>query len=269
MSRWATGALLLLAVGVPAVRATPLCTLVVEADTGKTLRQEGRCEERQTPASTFKIPLSLIGYDSGYLIDAHHPALPFREGYTVSESGSKATVDPTTWISNSVVWYSQQLTAWLGAERLQHYITRFGYGNQNLTGNAGMNDGLTQAWLSSSLRISPEEQVAFLRRLVNRELPVTTRAYEMTARLTAVSVLPGGWEVHGKTGAGYLMRADGSADIRQQVGWFVGWASRGPRTVVFACDISDDRPDSTRIGRQVREDFLARLPALLDGAPAR
>ena len=122
-------------------------------------------------------------------------------------------------------------------------MKRFNYGNQDLSGNPGMNDGLTQAWLDSSLQISPLEQVAFLHRLVTRQLGVSPRAYDMTARLTAVGTLPGGWAVHGKTGTGYRMNGErGGPDLHRQIGWFVGWASRDARTIVFACVITRRAP---------------------------
>jgi beta-lactamase class D len=249
--------------------ALPLCTVIAAGSSGRILRQQGDCASRLTPASTFKVPLSLMGFDAGYLTDEHHPALPFREGYVATDPSWKTTVDPSSWITNSVVWYSQQLTLWLGPERLQRYVKRFDYGNQDLSGNPGMNDGLTQAWLDSSLQISPLEQVAFLHRLVSRQLGVSPRAYDMTARLTAVAPLVGGWEVHGKTGTGYRMdREHGGPDLRRQVGWFVGWASRGGRTVVFASVIMDEHPESTRAGPRARSQLLAELPQLLATLPA-
>ena len=188
-----------------------------------------------------------MGYDSGFLTDEHHPALPYRESYLATDPAWKTTVDPTSWIHNSVVWYSQQFTVWLGPERLHDYIVRFKYGNQDISGNPGMNDGLTQAWLSSSLRISPLEQVSFLQKLVTRQLAASAHAYEMTARILAVGTLPNGWEVHGKAGTGYQMQANGP-DLKRQVGWFVGWASRGGRTIVFAYAIADEQPDEVECG---------------------
>jgi beta-lactamase class D len=266
MRRCAAGILIVLGAGFASnVGAAPLCTVLAEADSGKILKQQGTCEARLTPVSTFKIALSLIGYDAGFLTDEHHPALPYHEGYVASDPSWKTTVDPTTWITKSVVWYSQQLTTWLGEERLQRYVTRFKYGNQDLSGNPGMNDGLTQAWLDSSLRISPLEQVSFLEKVVNRQLGVSAHAYEMTAHLTAVGTLPNGWEVHGKTGTGFQMKADDGPDLTRQVGWYVGWASRGPRTVVFVYVIADEQPVSARAGPRAREAFTQRLPALLEG----
>jgi beta-lactamase class D len=249
--------------------AVPLCTVVAEGSGGRILQQQGDCAIRLTPASTFKVPLSLMGFDAGYLTDEHHPALPFRQGYVASDPSWKTTVDPSLWITNSVVWYSQQLTLWLGPERLQHYLKRFNYGNQDLSGNPGMNDGLTQAWLDSSLQISPLEQVAFLHRLVSRQLGVSARAYDMTARLMAVGTLPGGWAVHGKSGTGYRMNGGrGGPDLQRQIGWFVGWASRDERTIVFACVISDEHPESTRAGGRAKAQLMAQLPQLLASAPA-
>jgi beta-lactamase class D len=45
------------------------CTAVADVATGRVLKQDGACNQRVTPASTFKIALSLMGYDSDYLTD--------------------------------------------------------------------------------------------------------------------------------------------------------------------------------------------------------
>ncbi len=55
--------------------ARPVCTLVVEAD-DRVLHREGRCEEPESPASTFKIALAVMGYDAGVLIGPHEPVWP-------------------------------------------------------------------------------------------------------------------------------------------------------------------------------------------------
>jgi beta-lactamase class D len=270
MLKLTTGVLALWLVAVsPVLQAAPLCTLLAEAATNKVVKRAGEhCSERFTPASTFKIPLSLMGYDSGFLTDEHLPAIPYREGSPALDPSWKTTVDPTSWIKNSVVWYSQQMTGWLGKERLQRYISKFNYGNQDLSGNPGLNDGLTQAWLSSSLRISPLEQAAFLEKLLARQLPVSAHAYEMTRRILYVGELPNGWSVHGKTGTGYQMKDDGTPDLTRQIGWFVGWADKGKRNIVFVYAVSDEQERPTRAGLRARESFMERLPALLDALPA-
>ena len=55
------------------------CFVAKEGD--KVLQSEGDCKTRHAPCSTFKIPLALIGFDSGILIDETHPEWPFKEGY--------------------------------------------------------------------------------------------------------------------------------------------------------------------------------------------
>jgi beta-lactamase class D len=248
----------------PATQAGATCTVLSDATTGKLLHQEGNCAERVTPASTFKIALALMGYDAGFLTDEHLPALPFHEGYVDYVPSWKATTDPTSWIKNSVVWYSQQLTEWLGEERFRHYVEAFHYGNADVTGDPARHDGLTHAWLSSSLRISPLEQLDFLHVIVTRQLPVSARAYELTNRITAVGELPGGWQVHGKSGNGARVNADGTVDHSRQIGWFVGWASKGQRVLAFARCIQDDGPQPESVAKRAREGMLRDLPALLD-----
>jgi beta-lactamase class D len=241
-----------------------LCTVLAEAETAKTLEQDGQCDQRLTPASTFKVALSLMGYDAGYLTDEHLPALPFRDGYADWIPSWRTTTDPTAWIGNSVVWYSQRLTEWLGPERFRQYVTSFHYGNEDLSGNPGKHDGLTQAWLSSSLQITALEEAAFLEKLVRHELSVSMRAYDMTSRITRVAQLANGWDIHGKAGSGTPRRPDGTLDRDREIGWFVGWANKAGRTIVFVRCIEGAVQEQPRAGLRARADFLQELPALLD-----
>lgn len=241
-----------------------VCTILADAATGERLVAQGDCDRRVTPASTFKIAIALMGYDDGFLRDEHAPKLPFRKGYPSWVPAWKADQDPTSWIANSVVWYSQQVTQHLGAEKFGRYVHALGYGNRDVSGDPGEDNGLTRAWLSSSLRISPVEQVEFLRALVSGKLPVSRRALAMTTRITALGTLPGGWALHGKTGTGPFRKADGSPDQNHAYGWFVGWAVREGRTVVFARLVEEKgRRVAMTAGRATRDAMEKELPSLL------
>jgi beta-lactamase class D len=244
--------------------AKTLCTAVADGASGRLLTQDGTCDGRVTPASTFKIAISLMGYDAGFLSDEHSPALPFRPGYPDWIPSWRTTTDPTSWMKNSVVWYSQQVTAHLGEARFQRYVSAFHYGNEDVAGDPGKHNGLTHAWLSSSLQISPLEQLAFLEMFVRRQLPIKDRAYVMTGRVTALGVLGSGWEVHGKTGTGFPVAPDGSTDEDHAFGWFVGWASKNAHSVVFVRLIQDDRAETISAGKRARDAFMKELPQILD-----
>jgi beta-lactamase class D len=247
-----------------ATRAKTICTAVADAANHKVLLHEGDCDHRVTPASTFKIAISLMGYDSGFLADEHHPMLPFREGYVDWIPEWRQTTDPTSWIKYSVVWFSQQVTQSLGEARFRKYVDGFHYGNRDVSGDPGKHNGLTRAWLSSSLKISPMEEISFLEGVVNRKLPVSSHAFDMTGQITQLAVLPGGWEIHGKTGTGSPPILDVVYDGAPIYGWFVGWAIRGPRTLVFTRLIEDEKIEPGSAGSRARDSFLKELPSLLD-----
>lgn len=209
------------------------CLLIWDWNDDRTITRDGPCDQRFSPCSTFKVPLALMGFDAAILKDIDNPRLVY-DGRFPAPARDRKAVDPTIWLRDSVVWYSRVLTAELGMARFQNYVDALDYGNRDLTGTPGKSDGLTQAWLMSSLQISPDEQVRFLSRLLRGQVPVSARAQAMTIASLPTFTLDGGWRVVGKTGGGWRVRPDGSADESAAQGWFVGWAERDGRKVVFA-----------------------------------
>lgn len=239
-----------LLLSIPAFASTK-CFLAKEQNTA--VIQEGVCTTQASPCSTFKIAISLMGYNEGILIDETHPEWPFRQQLDT----------PTMWIQQSCVPYSQIITQKLGMKKFNDYVTKFHYGNQDLSGDKGANNGLTQAWLSSSLKISPEEQSLFLEKLLNNQLPVSLKAHEMTKNILFVEDLPNGWKLYGKTGSGALPMPDGSYDTTRQAGWFVGWIQKSNETIIFTHYIEDEVPQNTPAGPRAKAIAKEKLLTLI------
>ena len=247
----------------PVAHARTLCTVIADADTGEFVVKQGRCDERVTPASTFKIALALMGFDSGFLKNEHAPVLPFREGYPAWNESWKQPTDPQRWLKYSVFWFSQRVTYALGKERFVRYAEDFAYGNADVSGDPGKDNGLERSWVSSSLKISPLEQIGFVRKLIHDQLPVSRGASEMTRRTIEAIELPDGWTAHGKTGTAYPKMPDGSSDEAHGYGWYVGWIAKGKKSFVFARLDQDEKKASPPTGLRVRDSLLPTLPALL------
>ena len=248
--------------GSAASEAGPIkCTVILDEETGDVLHRDGTCDRPFSPMSTFKFPLAIMGYDANLLVDAHAPSWDYKPEFNRGERERKTT-DPAIWMKESIVWYSQEITRKLGDRRFGDYVKRFGYGNADVSGRPGKNDGLTESWLMSSLEISPDEQVAFLRRFLREELPVSEHAWD-----TAMTIMPhfeaqDGWHVQGKTGSGWLRDKKGAPDRNRPLGWFVGWAVKDERRVVFARLEVGNKPSKTYASVLARDAFLKELPQI-------
>jgi beta-lactamase class D len=243
-----------------AAEAGAPCILVEEAADGSLLHREGPCDHRNSPASTFKVALALAGYEAGVLIDAQNPLWPYQDSYKSWDADwKKKPTDPTSWLKDSVVWYSRVLSQKLGRRKLQNFVDSFEYGNRNLSGTVNFKEALPEAvWVDSSLRISPAEQVDFLRKLANRQLPLKSETYDKAFAVIPTYPGPDGWTIHGKTGTGDQPEAG-----HFQYGWFVGWAEKGDHKVVFAYLIKDDTKQEGPAGLRARDQFIPLFPKLL------
>ncbi|HEX8351759.1 MAG TPA: penicillin-binding transpeptidase domain-containing protein [Pyrinomonadaceae bacterium] len=188
-----------------------------------------RCRERFSPFSTFKIPNSLIGLDSGVIADAE-----FRISWDEKKypAHSRDTLPFSAWwqdqtlrtaFKRSVVWYYRELALRVGERRMKEYVQKLRYGNGDASGP------VNNFWLNSSLRISADEQVDFLRRFYKGELPVSKRSAAIVKEIMTLEETPD-YKLSGKTGGGSL--AEG-----RYLGWFVGYLETKDNTYFFATEI--------------------------------
>lgn len=261
-------AIVLAAMPIIPAYADVACTLIARSDTGEVLVEEGDCDRRATPASTFKLPLAIIGFDTRTLTSPETPAVDYDAGKHVAWIENwKATTTPRTWLRDSVVWYSWEVTRPLGLDGMETYLDRFNYGNQDMGGTAGEDNGITHAWLSSSLAISPREQITFLSKLMMRSLPVKVSSQALAVETTASYEFGEGQVAKGKTGNGFARDADGNVMRDKQIGWFIGWTEDwdGPEDtpLVFARLIRDEGPTEGYASVRARDGLLAELPGYL------
>lgn len=197
------------------------CSDRVITETGSSL------DQRMSPCCTFNIALSAIGFDLGILQDEIHPVWLYN-GENVPLDSHKAKQSPKTWMDLSVVWYSKRLSQKIGKEALDNYTTRFSYGNKDISGDPGKGTSFTTAHLSSTLKISPREQLFFIKKLIYNQLPVSLYAAQMTKQLLYNKTLNTGWKLFGKTGSGF------EQDENSKIAWYVGWIKKEDQKYLFA-----------------------------------
>jgi beta-lactamase class D len=223
------------------------CFVLYATQTDSYIRYNSNaCRERFSPCSTFKIANSMIALDTGV---STGPEFTLKwNGSTYPFASWNRDQNMRSAFSNSVVWYYQEIASRIGPERMSNYVHQLNYGNCDTSG------GITNFWLESTLQISADEQVAFLRRLWKDNLPISKGALHTTRKLMKLSVDADGRILYGKTGTG----GDARANIAR-LGWFVGCVEDGDRKVFFATRITGVPDASGRLALQISEDILSKL----------
>jgi beta-lactamase class D len=110
------------------------CIIVKKGD--KILLQEGKdCNTQYSPNSTFKIPLAIMGFESGILKGRHSPVWKPQKPVTFLQYYHDGEQSPFSWMTFSMPWYSQILTHKIGIQKFQEYVNHMNYGNMDLSGD--------------------------------------------------------------------------------------------------------------------------------------
>lgn len=208
------------------------CLIIYDLKKGEIIERYNpvRCDADISPESTFKIPLSLMAFDQHVI----NEKTQFKwDGQDKGMAQWNHDQSPASWIQNSVVWVSQLITPQLGMAKITHYLHAFGFGNADFSGDAGSENGLTYAWLDSSLKVSAGQEIQFLFRLLKNQLPVNKNAIDQTKQNMYLTTSPNGWKLYGKTGSSNF------DNTKRPTGWFVGYTQKGDETYLFVLNFTD------------------------------
>jgi beta-lactamase class D len=189
---------------------------------------KNRSAEPRLPASTFKIPNSLIALETGVVQDPDKDVFKWDGVKRPIEAWNKDHTLRTAIAASAVPVY-QEIARRIGQERMQKYVDLLDYGNRNIGG------GIDQFWLTGDLRIDPLRQVDFVDRLRRGVLPISRRSQDLVRDILPVTKV-GDSVIRAKSGLLGAERGEPS------LGWMVGWAEKGSAQTVFALNMDCVEP---------------------------
>ena len=210
---------------------TPGAFVVYDLKNNKYIRyNEVRCRERFSPKSTFKIPNSLIGLESGVIKNADFVIEWNREKYPPQENwtqepfvhwGKNQTLRSA--FKHSVLWYYRELALRVGEPRMKKHVKDCNYGNKEFSGR------VDNFWLDNTLVISADEQIEFLKAFYTEKLPVSKRTTKIVKDIMVMEKTPS-YTLSAKTGGGPTGKG-------KYIGWLVGYVEKGEDVYFFATNI--------------------------------
>ncbi len=188
-----------------------------------------KCNTRYTPASTFKVFNSMVALQTEAVVSIDEK-LPWDQILRQSQHANNDH-NMKSAFKYSVVWFYQEMARRVGKEKMQKFLNKVNYGNQKI----GDYD-IDEFWLNGTLKITPLEQVDFLREVYSGELPFKKQVIEDTKRIMIEEKTPK-YKLYAKTG----MSDDGSA-------WYVGWYEIKDNVLFFANHINYKEMDIALMG---------------------
>lgn len=183
-------------------------------------------DDGQIPASTYKIPHSLIGLESEIITpDSVFP----WDGKTRVIQAWNQDHNLASALQVSCVPCYQQLARKIGRVRMRESLHKLHFGRMDV-----QDENLDHFWLRGNSRISPRQQVLFLAQLAQRQLPFARRHQDSVLRMMQDPQIPG---LYAKTGWGIVPAQNGE---KYHVGWYVGVFEGRDKRYSFAVQLIDE-----------------------------
>jgi beta-lactamase class D len=222
-----------------------------------TAYQFDRCQQGFLPASTFKILNTLIGLETGILQDEHTIMKWDGVRRDIATWNQDNTLQSAFQVS-CVPCY-QALARTVGLDRMQSFVAKARYGHMDIQAA-----NLDQFWLRGTSRISPVEEVDFLRRIHSGDVPFSERSRAILKKVMLITETPA-YKLYGKTGWASTPGGATADKSSPDIGWFVGYVEKGDNVYFFATNVAHPAPvpDTFIPGRRrITEKILAELAIL-------
>lgn len=179
-----------------------------------------RFKQRMLPASTFKIVNSLIGLQTGVIVNEKMvikwDGIKRREEWDKDLTMAKA-------FKVSAVNYYQEVARRIGRDTMKIWIDSLKYGNMNISGP------IDSFWLNNKLKISPDEELGLIKKLYFNQLPFQ-QTYTDIVKKVMVQEQNSNYTLAYKTGWGFDEQGN-------SIGWIVGWIEENNHPYFFVLNI--------------------------------
>ncbi|MCD8260454.1 MAG: class D beta-lactamase, partial [Bacteroides sp.] len=200
----------------------------------------------RSPASTFKIPNTLIALETGVVT----PETIFKweeEKRTFPMWEKDMNLQEAFNLSCVPVY--QEMARRIGTERMQEYIRLFNYGEMNID---EQNHDIF--WLEGTSAITMFQQIWFLRKLYKEELPVSRETMRLTREIM-VQEEKEKYRLSAKTGTN---RYDG-----KEYGWYVGYLEKDSGVYFFVLLAEPESREAFRDFVNLRKTLCREIFSLL------
>lgn len=200
----------------------------------------------QLPASTFKIPNSIISLELGLIKDTS--TILLWDGQPQMNSNWEQDLILKDAFQLSCVPCYRQLARQIGLDRMTTFLTHFNYGQMVIDSS-----NLDLFWLLGDSKISPFQEISFLKRFNQQNLDIKPSTY-YTMKQILLREHTDNYQLFGKTGW--------SNDKNHDNTWFVGFLEHNDHTYYFATNL--EPTINTDINKMAFNRIIATKLAFID-----
>ncbi len=182
------------------------------------------------PASTFKIVNSLIGIETGKIVNEKMVikwdgiVRTFPGGDTATAWNKDLTMEEAFKVS--AVPYYQEVARRIGKDTMQRWLDSLTYGTRKITTQ------IDNFWLDNSLKITADEELGLVKKLYFGQLPFQKRTQDIIKK-AMLQEDNANYKLSYKSGWGF--RENGKA-----LGWMVGWIEENKHPYFFVLNVEGD-----------------------------
>jgi beta-lactamase class D len=211
-----------------------------------------RNSQALTPGSTFKIFNTLVALETGVIRD--EVTVLTWDGINRNWAG----IEIPAWnrdtnmrqaFKDSTIWFYQVLARKIGYERMNKFIIQANYGNRQI----GTQDKIDKFWLDGTLKTTARQQIEFLQKLHNNNLPFSQRNINLLKDIMVIEQTPN-YILRGKTGW--------VTSQQPHLGWFVGYLEQNNKVYFFVTNIDMPSPKLAKYRIEITRRCLQKLGLL-------
>lgn len=196
-----------------------------------------------SPASTFKIVNSLIGLQTGRIVN-EKMIIKWDGVKRWNEAWNKDLTMEEAFKVSCVPYY-QEVARRIGKDTMQLWLDSLKYGNKK------MDNSVDIFWLDNSLRITPDEQLGLIKKLYFGQLPFSKTTMDIVKKVM-IQEENSNYILAYKTGWNY--KENGKSN-----GWILGWIEENKHPYFFVLNTEGAHNIDPAIRKNILTGILKQL----------